>query len=120
MRKRDWIGANLNNRLDPSKRIRLLQIIAGYGTQHGAQKAFAEFLGMSPQRLQTYRRGMPFGPKAIDTIQGKFPGLPQEWIRFGEVDGLTVVWLHQLERASEILRSFETKILEASATKLES
>jgi hypothetical protein len=118
MRKRT--GPNLNKRIDPSERIKLLQIIAGYGTQHGGQKAFAEFLGISPQRLQTYRRGMPFGPTVIDTIREKFPGLPEDWIRFGEVDGLTVVWLRQLERASEILRSFETKSLEAPETESES
>lgn len=112
MRKRGWTGPNLHKRLDPSERIKLLQIIAGYGTQHGAQKAFADFLGISPQRLQTYRSGMPFGPTIIETIQEKFPGLSQNWIRFGQVDGLTVVWLHQLERASEILRSYETKISE--------
>jgi hypothetical protein len=102
-------GPKRNNRLDPSERIQLLQIVAGYGMKHGAQKAFADFLGVSPQRLQMYRRGMPFGRTAVDTIREKFPGLPQGWIRFGEVDGLTVVWLRQLERASEILRSFETK-----------
>jgi transcriptional regulator with XRE-family HTH domain len=66
-------------------RIRTVRAIEGYELQ----KAFAEFLGVSPSRLANIENGLPLSIDVAQKIVAKFPVYTLDWLYNGNEGGLS-------------------------------
>lgn len=71
--------------LDQAKRLELLREVLGYKTQ----AAFADFLGVSPQRWNNYVIGLPLPRDMALHLVRKVPGLTTDWLFMGRPEGLS-------------------------------
>jgi hypothetical protein len=76
-------------RTEVASRMRSLRE-AMFGDDHGSQKSFADFLGISVSRLNNYELAKRVPDYEMKRrLLSKIPGLTIDWIETGNTSGLT-------------------------------
>lgn len=77
-------------------RLRTVRAIEGYELQ----RAFAEYLGVSPSRLNNIENGMPLSIDVAQKIVAKFPVYTLDWLYNGKEDGLSAATRQAIREAA--------------------
>jgi len=70
-----------------AQRVIMLREVLGY-SDRGGSKAFADFLGVSPQRVNNVESGFPLSRELALLMVRKVPGLSLDWLYLGAAHGL--------------------------------
>jgi plasmid maintenance system antidote protein VapI len=95
-----WSGRNSPE----AQRLELIRQLLEKPTQ----RAFADFLGISPPRLANIAAGAPIGKDLAFTIVKKVPGITTDWLWFGKTEGLSfqiAQRLEALQQAAEMTKA---------------